>query len=120
MPRLQRHAAPDSVEDLRRRLVLSESMVNRFAERIRAFQAVHTMRVEETGVFLGFLSVLYREWLEREGSDGPAKLFVRWVESQSAEHLLAVLVGLEKGYCPPSPDVGGGTNPDENGDSCDE
>lgn len=120
MPRTQRHVEIDSKEDLRRRLVLTEAMVTRFAERIRAFQAVHTMRVEETGVFLGFLGVLYREWLDREGSDGPARLFVRWVESQPAESLLAILVGQEmKSYCDRSPGCGG-TNPEENGDSCDE
>jgi len=120
MPRIQRHVEIDSKEDLRRRLVLTEAMVTRFAERIRAFQAVHTMRVEETGVFLGFLGVLYREWLDREGSDGPARLFVRWVESQPAESLLAILVGQEmKSYCDRSPGCGG-TNPEENGDSCDE
>jgi len=32
-------------EEMRHQLELAEAMVTRFAERIRAFQAVHTMRV---------------------------------------------------------------------------
>jgi hypothetical protein len=119
MPRLQRRVEANTLEDLRRRLVLSESMVTRFAERIRAFQAVHTMRIEETGVFIGFLGVLYREWLVREGADGPAKLFVRWIESQPAEALLRMLL-TPPDYSGSVPPVDGGTNPEENGDSCDE
>jgi hypothetical protein len=121
MPRLERRVTVNSDEDLRRRLVQSEAMVTRFAERIRAFQAVHTMRVEETGIFIGFLSVLYREWLDREKQDGPARVFVRWVESQTAESLVALLVGQDpSSYLPNPPKSDGGTSPDENGDSCDE
>lgn len=109
----------NSKEDLRRRLILSEAMVTRFAERIRAFQAVHTIRVEETGLFIGMLAVLHRAWMDHEGSDGPSTLFVRWVESQPAEALVSILVGLDSSHCGGA-SSSGGVSPDENGDICDE
>lgn len=86
-------------EEMRHQLELAEGMVARFAERIRAFQAVHTMRVEETGLFIGMLAVLYREWLDKNnGQDGPSRHFVRWVETRSAEDLVSILVGLPSLY----------------------
>lgn len=92
-------------------------MVQRFAERIRAFQAVHTMRVEETGLFIGMLAVLYSHWLDKSnGTDGPARHFVKWVESRSAEELVGILVNIDPTY---TSSVGGSMS-NSSGDICDE
>ena len=71
-----------------------ERMVNRFAERIRVLEAVHSLRVEEAGLVLGTLNLLYRRWRE-EQPDEPDRgsSFMVWVERLRAEDVVEYAMG---------------------------
>lgn len=72
-----------------------ERMVNRFAERIRVLEALHTLRVEEAGLILATVCMLYRRWRE-EQPDEPDRgsAFMHWVERLRAEEIVSYAMGL--------------------------
>ena len=71
-----------------------ERMVNRSAERIRVLEALHTLRVEEAGLILATVSMLYRRWRE-EQPDEPDRgsSFMHWVERLRAEEIVSYAMG---------------------------
>jgi hypothetical protein len=71
-----------------------ERMVNRFAERIRVLESLHTLRVEEAGLILSTVFMLYRRWRE-EQPDEPDRgsSFMHWVERLRAEEVVSYAMG---------------------------
>lgn len=71
-----------------------ERMVNRFAERIRVLEALHTLRVEEAGLILSTVSMLYRRWRD-EQPDEPDRgtAFMHWMERLRAEEVVSYAMG---------------------------
>ena len=71
-----------------------ERMVNRFAERIRVLEAVHSLRVEEAGLILGTINLLYRRWREEQpGEPDRGSSFMVWVERLRAEDIVSYAMG---------------------------
>lgn len=71
-----------------------ERMVNRFAERIRVLEAVHSLRVEEAGLILGTINMLYRRWRETQpGEPDRGIAFMHWLERVRAEEVVAHAMG---------------------------
>lgn len=91
-----------------------ERMVNRFSERIRVLEAVHTMRVEEAGLVISAIFMLYQRWRE-EQPDEPDRgsCFMHWMERLTAEEVVAYTMGKWDNHQLPSSDDGL-DNPDEN------
>lgn len=90
-----------------------ERMVNRFAERIRVLEALHTLRVEEAGLIVGTVCLLYKKWRE-ENPDEPDKgsAFMHWTERLTAEDVQAYAMGRWDNYGPVSSE--GADSPEEN------
>ena len=71
-----------------------ERMVNRFAERIRVLEAVHSLRVEEAGLILGTINLLYRQWRESQPKEPDrGSSFMHWLERLRAEEVVACAMG---------------------------
>lgn len=71
-----------------------ERMVNRFAERIRVLEAVHTLRIEEAGLVLGTIQLLYRRWREEQPEEPDrGSSFMIWMERLRAEEVVAYAMG---------------------------
>jgi hypothetical protein len=90
-----------------------ERMVNRFAERIRVLEALHTMRVEEAGLIISTMSLLYQKW-RSDQPDEPDRggSFIHWVERLRAEDVVAHAMGH---WDPKLPEDNAGLDsPDEN------
>ena len=71
-----------------------ERMVNRFAERIRVLEALHTLRVEEAGLILGTVTMLYKRWRDEQPNEPDrGSSFLVWVERLRAEEIVSYAMG---------------------------
>ena len=96
-PRTPRLPEGEKKTDTQAHVDMLERMVTRFAERIRVLEALHTLRVEEAGVILASVFMLYRRW-KAEHPDEPdrASAFTTWVERLTAENVVAYAMGADQ------------------------
>ena len=111
--------------DIQARADMLDRMVNRFAERIRVLEAIHTVRLEEAGLILSTIFLLYRRWREEHPEEPDrGSAFTYWVERLTAEHVITYLTnkdgqrksGILASALPDESDeeTAGFNNPDEN------
>jgi hypothetical protein len=93
-PRTPRLPEGEKKTDTQAHVDMLERMVTRFAERIRVLEALHTLRIEEAGVIIGTIFILYKKWKEMcpEEPDR-ASSFTLWAERLTAEEVVQYATG---------------------------
>lgn len=93
-PRTPRSDDGGKKSDLQAHVDMLERMVTRFSERIRVLEGLHTLRVEEAGLIIAAVFMLYQRWRE-EHPDEPDRggSFMVWMERLTAEEVVACAMG---------------------------
>ena len=93
-PRTPRSDMGSKKSDLQAHADMLERMVTRFSERIRVLEGLHTMRVEEAGLIISSVFMLYQRWRD-EHPDEPdrGESFMVWMERLTAEEVVACAMG---------------------------
>lgn len=80
--------------DLQARADMLERMVTRFAERVRLFESLHTVRLEEAGLIVASVYLLHRKWRDTHQNEPDlGSSFIHWIERLGIESVVQYTMG---------------------------
>ena len=80
--------------ELQARADMLERMVTRFAERVRLFESLHTVRLEEAGLIVASVYLLHRKWRDTHPNEpDKGSSFIHWIERLGIESIVQYTMG---------------------------
>lgn len=80
--------------ELQARADMLERMVTRFAERVRLFESLHTVRLEEAGLIVASVYLLHRKWRDTNPNEpDKGSSFIHWIERLGIESVVQYTMG---------------------------